>query len=294
LPSSLPTSAAVSGLDFYPQSSDQCGPESLATVLSGVGRHVTPEDLSPLIYLPSRGGTLGVELKAQARQQGLLVYPIADIATLLANVAAGHPAIILQNLRFNYWPKWHFAVVIAYDLERNKAVLRSGLQHEYDIPLGLLERTWQRAEYWGIIVLSEGELPASVNRDVYLQSAADLEQVGQQSAAYKAYLSALDHWPDSAIAWFGLGNTAYSLGYYSQAQQAYTQLLSIQPEQVGAWNNLAYAYQKMGCGDAARRSIQCGLALAPSNEFLQLSETDISSSNTAAGKCPIPQCSIKP
>lgn len=41
-------------------------------------------------------------------------------------LAAGHPVVVLQNLRLGRAARWHHAVAVGYDLRRHEVVLRSG------------------------------------------------------------------------------------------------------------------------------------------------------------------------
>jgi hypothetical protein len=266
LQTSLPNKALIKGLAFYPQESDQCGPESLATLLSSVGVDKKPEDLSPYMFLPAKGGTLTIDLIAQARQQGVLVYKLSpSLDDLLAEIAVGNPVLILQNLGFSWRPKWHFAVVIGFNLRRQEMILRSGPKPEYVIPISLLERTWTRGNNWAITIVKPGEFPATVDLNRYLQAAIDLETTGQKEAAYKAYFSLSQQWPENITALFGLGNTAYAREHYQQAKQAFENIVDMEPLQSNAWNNLAYALARLECSASAKYSAQCAVKIAPNN-----------------------------
>lgn len=297
VPSTLPKHKLIDSLAFYPQTSDQCGPESLATLLSSTGSQILPTELSPFVYLPQRGGSLAIELKAQARQQGVLVYPVADINDLLLQIAAGYPVLVMQNLGFSWHPQWHFAVVIGYDLEAQKVILRSGDQPQYSIPMSLFRKTWKRAAYWALIVLQPSQMPAQADASRYLQGAADLEETGQLKAALEAYKQAAAIWPKNPLAWFGLGNTAYSQGDYVQSLSAYQQLLKRVPDYVGAWNNLAFTYQELECPLQAISSINCAIALAPDNKEIQQSQQELklpSSKNSSKNSGINNSCSLPP
>jgi len=109
----LPSHAEIGSLPYFPQQEDQCGPAALATVLAYRGIEVTPEALRPQVYLPGKGGTLAIELVAGARRYGMLAYPLnPSLTALLTELDAGNPVLVMQNLRFDWWPQWHFAVAI--------------------------------------------------------------------------------------------------------------------------------------------------------------------------------------
>ena len=76
---------------------------------------------------PDRRGSLQSGLIGGARRLGRLAYPIRGRDCLLREVVAGHPVIVLQNLSLRWWPQWHYAVVIGYDLPQQAVVLHTGV-----------------------------------------------------------------------------------------------------------------------------------------------------------------------
>ena len=98
---------------FHPQTRYQCGPAALAGVLGASGIPATPEDLESQVYLPGRQGSLQVELFGATRRAGRIPYPVAGTAqALVAELQAGRPVLVLQNLLTRSVPKWHYAVVV--------------------------------------------------------------------------------------------------------------------------------------------------------------------------------------
>ena len=107
-PDDLPPAVELSQTPFFPQTEHQCGPAALATVLQPHHVDVSPQTLSSQLYIPAREGSLQVEMAVTARRYGMLPYPLnPEFADLLAEIAAGHPVLVLQNLRFDWWPQWH-------------------------------------------------------------------------------------------------------------------------------------------------------------------------------------------
>ncbi|HAQ87551.1 MAG TPA: hypothetical protein DCR78_14050, partial [Pseudomonas sp.] len=125
--SGLPERVELDEVPFFPQEDYQCGPAALATMLTQRGVATEPQQLVERVYLPQRKGSLQVEMVAAARSHELLVYPLEpQLQAVLTEVAAGNPVLVLQNLAFDRWPQWHFAVVVGYDLAAQTIVLRSG------------------------------------------------------------------------------------------------------------------------------------------------------------------------
>jgi tetratricopeptide (TPR) repeat protein len=276
LPDSLPPSVELADTPFFPQEIHQCGPAALATVLNVRGIEVSPEQLAPQVYLPEREGSLQVELSAAARRYAQLAYPLAPrLEDLLTEVAAGNPVLVLQNQAFDWLPRWHYAVVIGYDLERNEMILRSGTRRRWISKLSAFDNTWRRAGRWALVILPAGQIPASASPQTYLQAAYALEQNGEAEAARKAYAAAGRRWPRDKTVWLALANNAYAMERYREARDALLQAAKLDPADAVIWNNLAYAHLALGCPEQARRAVARALALKPEDANLQDSRREI-------------------
>ena len=236
----LPQQVELSEVPFYPQETHQCGPASLAMALDAGGARVTPQDLSPQMYLPGRKGSLQVEMLAVTRRTGLLAYELApQLDELLAEVAAGSPVVVLQNLALSWYPIWHYAVVVGYDLQRAQIILRSGLERRQVLPLATFEHTWKRAGYWAMLALPPSRMPRSATEVGYIAAAVALENSGWTKGAEAAYESALERWPKNLTARIGMGNTAYAQGDVQRAENFYRQAALDHPDSAIVFNNLA-------------------------------------------------------
>jgi tetratricopeptide (TPR) repeat protein len=239
-PSQLPLQAELSEVPFYPQETHQCGPASLAMALNSAGDQVTPQELTAQVYLPGREGSLQVEMLAATRRNGMLAYVMAPkLDDVLAEVASGTPVVVLQNLALSWYPIWHYAVVVGYDLPRGEIILRSGLERRQVLPLATFEHTWERAGYWAMLALPPGTVPRTATEVGYVSAAVALEMTGRPKDAEAAYEAALRRWPDNLTARIGLGNTAYALGDITRAENAYRQAALDHPDSQIAFNNLA-------------------------------------------------------
>jgi len=269
-PDAFPRPVELTAVPFYPQEEYQCGPAALAMALDTAGANVTPDALTPEVYLPARQGSLQIEMIAAARRHGALAYVLRpQFDALLAEVAAGHPVVVLQNLAFAWYPKWHYAVVVGFDLGRDELVLRSGLERRHTVPLATFERTWRRANYWAMVVLPPGEMPATAEETPYLQAAVALERVKRWEEASRAYRGALARWPDSLGAQLGLGNSRYALHDLAGAERAYRAAAQAHPDSGIAYNNLAQALADQGRWQEADAAIRQALAIggAHAREF---------------------------
>lgn len=293
LQDSLPPAVELVDTPFYPQSEHQCGSAALATLLQFHGVKTTPEELSSQIYIPDRKGSLQIEMTAAARRHEMLPYQIApQLTDLFTEIAAGNPVLVFQNLSFEWYPKWHYAVVIGYDTNRHEIILRSGTTQRWVTPFEVFERTWQRADFWALAVVPVGEIPKTATPLPYLKTAYAFEETGHPELAFKAYQAASKQWPDVADTWMALGNIAYHNQDWPAAIKAFNTASRLEPASVAGWNNLAYALHAYGCGTQAQTALQCGLQLSPADSNLQNSwqELTLDSVSNDSVACPMVQC----
>lgn len=261
---SLPEHVVLEDVPFYPQEKYQCGPASLAMMLNSQGLHTHPDILKELVYIPGREGSLQVEMVAAGRAHGMLVYPLdGTLASLLREVSAGHPVLVMQNLGFDWWPQWHFAVVIGYDAQARDLILHTDTREQEAISQKVFHNTWARADNWAVVMLPPDTVPATAQPLAFLKAAYDLETTGRTTAARQAYITAEHQWPDQPAAVMAQGNLAWQKGQWSQATAHFQRVVTRFPAFADGWNNLAYALEKQSCPSAARRAAQCAAGLAP-------------------------------
>lgn len=126
--------------------------------------------------------------------------------------------------------------------------------------LATFERTWARGDYWSMVALAPGRLPATAESDGYVQSVAALERVNPKSAQ-TAYAAALKKWPTHRALLFGSGNAAYALGQLPAAAGAYRATVQAHPEFADGWNNLAQVQLELGRRKEASEAIAKAVAL---------------------------------
>jgi hypothetical protein len=254
----------ITGVPFFAQEELQCGPAALAMTLNWSGVAVRPSDLSPEVYSPGLKGSLQNSLIGSARRHGRVAYPIAGSEALLAEVAAGHPVIVLVNLSFFWYPKWHYAVVIGFDQEEGEVLLHSGLTAREILSARTFMNIWRRGNFWGLLVLPPDQMPVGSNEVEWLAAVAGLEQAGQWQAASTGYATALTRWEESFAAWMGLGNSRYSLREHDGSAEAFHQATLLQPENGMAFNNLAHVLAEQGQQEAALVAAQRAVDLGGS------------------------------
>jgi hypothetical protein len=259
---SIPISASIPGVPFFPQDDFQCGPAALAMVAQHAGVKVLPDALTQQVFVPGRKGSFQVEMLTATRRQALVAYPLQpQLEDLLREVASGNPVLVFQNLSLQVYPMWHYAVVIGFDRARNTVVLHSGVTERLEMSLFTFERTWARGEHWAMVALVPERLPATAQAERFTAAAAGLERV-QPAAAQVAYETALKAWPGQRAAMIGLGNTAYALGKKDEAAARFESATQAHADFADAWNNLAQVRLEQGrlpeAAEAIKRAVQIG------------------------------------
>ncbi len=266
-PASLPRHVELTSVPYFAQDAYQCGPASLAMSLNAVGFSVTPEILKSELYLPDRHGSLQVEMLAAARRNGAVAYQLApELNDVMQEIAAGSPVVVLQNLAFSWYPVWHYAVVIGYDLDQAEIILRSGPEQRQVLPMRTFEYTWARSNYWAMVAMPPGKIPETADATRFIAAVSALEKISGPGKVQGTYIAALKRWPGNLSAQIGVGNAAYQLHDLDQAEVAFRLAAHDHPDSVAAFNNLAQTLYDQGHSDealqAAHRAVSLGGPLA--------------------------------
>jgi tetratricopeptide (TPR) repeat protein len=286
----LPLRLELDGTPFFPQRAYQCGPAALATVLAASGVPVAADDLVDEVYLPAREGSLQAEIIAATRQHDRLAYlPPPSLASLLAQVAAGRPVLVLQKTGFGAWPGWHYAVVFGFDLATGQLLLRSGEQPRRELSFARFMATWDRASRWAMVAVEPGTLPAAADLHLYMRAASELEAVGRDRSAAAAYRAAALAWPEEPLPRIGLANLAFDAGDYASAERELTAAVEHAPSDAALRNNRAIVLAAMGCDASARREIETARVLAANSAYVPAVEASLREMSRA-GTVDAPGC----
>jgi Peptidase_C39 like family/Tetratricopeptide repeat len=260
--SGIPSRFELEAVPFFPQKAYQCGPAALAEVLQYSGLGITPENLTGEVFTPGKKGSLQTALIGAARRHGRIAYAVSDPEDLFKEVAAGNPVIVLLNLGLSWYPVWHYAVVIGYDLTEKRVILRSGNVPRKVFSFWVFGNTWARSNHWGIVILRPNQFPAAVEEDLFLKAVLGLEKARRFQDAIDGYQTLLTRWPGSLPALIGIGNCYYALGKLEDAETAFRKTIRLHPDSGSAFNNLAQVLFEQGREKealaAARKAVSLG------------------------------------
>jgi hypothetical protein len=245
-PEGVPRQAELTRVPFFEQLDFQCGPAALATVLQASGVAITPDPLVEQVWIPSRKGSLQVEMLAAPRRYGRVSYKLASsYSDLLREVAGGNPVVVLQDVG-PVATQWHYAVVVGYDYDRGSIFLRSGDQPRFEMSFTAFERSWLHSGYWAMVVTPPDKPPVTATADRWLDAVNAFARAAPAQDARAAYAAALQRWPDSLPAAIGLANQWHAAKQLDQAEAVLRQALVRHPQSVIAMNNLAHTLSDRG------------------------------------------------
>lgn len=234
------------------------------------GVEVAPDELAPHIYIPERKGSLQSEIIAVTRRHGRLPYVLEpDLQTLLTEVAAGTPVLVMQNLAVDFLPKWHYAVVIGYDTASDSLLLRSATDERLSMSRRRFLATWSRAQHWAMVAAPLSQPPVTAQPTGWLWAASAFEELAQPGAAEQAYKAATLRWPDQVLTWQALANASYAIGDLPAAEEALRHAVKLAPS-AAVYNNLAHVLQKQGCLSSAAKELELARTMPDAERFSEV------------------------
>jgi tetratricopeptide (TPR) repeat protein len=262
----LPEKAKLSDVPFIKQAKDHCGPATMSMVLSNAGKNIPLETLNSQMFTKGMDGTFQSEMISVARRNGMMALQIHDLKSLLQEIASGNPVIVFQNLGFSFYPHWHYAVALGYDLSGPDIILHSGPDKLNQSDMRLFERSWKLAGHWGLLILRPDQLSATGNELTHAGAAAMLEQLGKLDEALIAYETIQKRWPRSLTALMGAGNVLYTQRKFLLAVQSFKLATKFHPQSAMGWHNLAIAQGDAGLRSDAHRSSEKAMELVSAKD----------------------------
>lgn len=148
------TSHVITGLPFFPQETYQCGPASLAAVLTKLGHPTTPEIIADSIFRRDLHGTLSLDLALYPRTIGMQSrFYEGSVTDLKTAVDDGIPLVAMIDHGIGPISSYHFMVIAGYTPDA--VIVNSDRTAGQHLPWDSFLRDWDRAGRWTLRVDSD-------------------------------------------------------------------------------------------------------------------------------------------
>ncbi|MES2527199.1 MAG: PA2778 family cysteine peptidase [Bdellovibrionota bacterium] len=252
----------ISDVPLIAQKENHCGPASLAMVMQFHGIKKNPDEIAKGLFHEKLKGSFFPEMKARARDEGMVVIEVNDLEDAFKELSAGNPVIVLQNNGFAFFPRWHFAVLTGFDLKGPDVYLHDGSKEVEEDDMRLFERSFVLGGKRSLVILPPGKLSVTGTEMNHLESATILEGMNKKDDALKSYQAILTKWPESLLARIGASNVLYFLGRKKEAMLELESAVISHPDSAFAWHNLAIIQGESGNKELAKLSAKKALSLA--------------------------------
>ena len=144
-------SVLIKDIPFFPQEAHQCGPASMAGVMSYRGAAVTPEEVAQKIYSASAKGTLTIDMVLYAQAKGLSARQYSGgWEDLVAGINEGNPLIVLVDYGLFFYQVNHFMVVVGYN--EGGVIANSGRNEREFIDKERFLKIWEKTRFWTLLI----------------------------------------------------------------------------------------------------------------------------------------------
>ncbi len=251
----------LTDVPFFPNTTDQCGPAALASVLHYWGKTATPEELKSEVYVPRLKGTLPMDLRPALSKRDLAGQVVSgSFDDIKAELRQSRPVIAYLDFGTRRHPIGHFLVVTGFDDHRRGLYVHSGAAKDKFASYRRFDRGWRDTDRW---MLTAGPATSPTNaappverrlphietqvsaRD-YFELGSAYQQKGLNQEAIAQYTLALAEYKNFSPALIALGNIAFEARDYHWAEKYYRRVLRADPAHGGANNNLAMVYLARG------------------------------------------------
>ena len=141
----------IEEVPFFPQLDYQCGPASLAGVLSYYGDHVGPDEIAKSIYRENIRGTVSVDMVLYVRKRGFAsTWYNGNTDDILRAVDRGNPVIVMIDLGFSLARAYHYMVITGYS---SKGVIaNTGTTPQKLISWEQFMSQWEKTHNWTLLI----------------------------------------------------------------------------------------------------------------------------------------------
>lgn len=146
-----PDAHLLEAVPFYGDDTDQCGPATLASVLTYWGARTEPQNLRDEVYMATLRGSLPIDLVHAAEARGFeATLRRGTLDEIKRELRAGRPVIALLELGF---PRsGHYVLLTGYEEARRGLYAHSGKLPNAFFAYDRFTRAWERAGRWLVLV----------------------------------------------------------------------------------------------------------------------------------------------
>ena len=141
----------IKNVPFFPQEDYQCGPASLASIVSYWGIHADPDEIGREIFSKSARGTLTIDMMLYAQKKGFHAKQFkGSIEALRSFVDSGLPLIVLVDYGLSVFQMNHFMVVTGYN--DHGVIVHSGQSQNKFLREKDFIAAWKKTDYWTLLI----------------------------------------------------------------------------------------------------------------------------------------------
>lgn len=242
---------------FFPNDQHYAAAAALATLLYTDGVRVGPEAVAP--KLPANLGAIELKpvLRTATAQFERLAYPLSPtLETVIAEIRARRPVLVLLDLSDGAHPAWRYAVVIGYEPASGSLLLRSGTEGRVRMTPAAFLKAWAPGGNYAAVVTAPTVVPATATLEAWIAASESFTPIGKPALAEQAAEAALKRWPEQPLlSTVALGNARYARMDWLAAQDAYVKALALDGANPVVHNNLALVLLERRCVDLAEREV---------------------------------------
>jgi predicted double-glycine peptidase len=136
---------------FFPQLDYQCGPASLAGVLSYYGDNVGPDEIAESIYRENIRGTVSLDMVLYVRNRGFASkWYKGNTDDIIRAVDRGNPVIVMIDLGFSLARAYHYMVITGYSFKG--VIANTGTTPQKLISWEQFMSQWEKTHNWTLLI----------------------------------------------------------------------------------------------------------------------------------------------
>ena len=141
----------IEEVPFFPQLDYQCGPASLAGVLSYYGDNVGPDEIAEAIYRENIRGTVSLDMVLYVRNRGFASkWYKGNTDDIIRAVDRGNPVIVMIDLGFLLARAYHYMVITGYSFKG--VIANTGTTPQKLISWEKFMSQWNKTHNWTLLI----------------------------------------------------------------------------------------------------------------------------------------------